>query len=226
MRRNEQVSSELTSSKEKPSKQTMYEIRKANEVSDETFEKRLKEAKEKGVIPTRKILTHGIVATGNNERYTPPYIIEKARKVMGAINTDPASNAVAQKYIKADRWFSKEDDGLSKKWEDNVWLNPPYSTSLLTKFVDKLVSEKDRYTQLIMLVHNATESLWAQKLFKHCMALCFVKGRINFLDEEGKELGGNPMQGSMILAFGHVDKEKFRKEFGEMGRLMEPMCSE
>lgn len=61
----------------------------------------------------------------NNEHYTPPFIIEAARKVLGHIDLDPASCALANRTVKADRYITQVEDGLSKTWTGRVFLNPP-----------------------------------------------------------------------------------------------------
>lgn len=65
--------------------------------------------------------------SGNVEYYTDPKITAAARAVMGSIDLDPASCAFANKSIKASTIFTKDDDGLSKSWFGNVWMNHPFS---------------------------------------------------------------------------------------------------
>lgn len=64
----------------------------------------------------------------SNEWYTPAKYIEAARQVMGSIDLDPASCALANETVKATTYYAKEQDGLSLPWYGNVWLNPPYSS--------------------------------------------------------------------------------------------------
>src|SRR5450432_2540331 len=64
--------------------------------------------------------------TKSNEWYTPAKYIEAARAVMGSIDLDPASCKIANRTVKATRYCSKEENGLSKEWTGNIWLNPPY----------------------------------------------------------------------------------------------------
>ena len=65
--------------------------------------------------------------TGNPENYTPAVYIEAARRVLGEIDLDPASCFLAQETVKANRFFTKEENGLQQKWNGRVFLNPPYA---------------------------------------------------------------------------------------------------
>lgn len=60
-------------------------------------------------VPTKKDVI-ALKHTGDQESYTPQKYIESARRVMGSINLDPASNEVAQKTIKADIFYTNPFD--------------------------------------------------------------------------------------------------------------------
>ena len=60
------------------------------------------------------------------ERYSPPWIVEGARRVMGAIDVDPASCKTANKVVKATKFYSEETNGLRQQWRGRVFLNPPF----------------------------------------------------------------------------------------------------
>lgn len=151
---------------------------------------------------------------GNNEWYTPANIIEAARTVMGSIDIDPASNDIAQKVVKAKIYYTAETNGLNKKWTGNVWLNPPYASELIGKFVDKLIKEQEHYEQAIILVNNATETEWFRKIISIASAVCFPKGRVKFYLPDGKT--GAPLQGQAILYIGASPK-KFTDTFLKVG---------
>jgi hypothetical protein len=55
---------------------------------------------------------------------------------MGGIDLDPCTSSVAQGWIKAKRFYTAEEDGLSKRWKGRVWLNAPYESSLVAQFVE------------------------------------------------------------------------------------------
>ncbi|MDE2100902.1 MAG: GIY-YIG nuclease family protein [Patescibacteria group bacterium] len=61
--------------------------------------------------------------------YTPDLIMESARRALGGIiNLDPASHAVANQVVRAERIFTKGDNGLNHRWSGTVWLNPPFGS--------------------------------------------------------------------------------------------------
>jgi len=155
--------------------------------------------------------------SGNNEWYTPAEYIYAARDVMGSIDLDPASSELANKTVNADTYYTAEDDGLTKEWFGHVWMNPPYSSDLIGKFADKLIShyQNGDIEEAIVLVNNATETNWFQTLLEKCLAVCFLKRRVKFIDTEGNPSGA-PLQGQAILYFGNKPAcfgERF-KEFG------------
>jgi hypothetical protein len=63
----------------------------------------------------------------SNEHYTPRIIVEVARAAMGSIELDPASCALANREnVRAQRFFTKEDNGLALAWNARtVFVNPP-----------------------------------------------------------------------------------------------------
>lgn len=150
--------------------------------------------------------------SGENEWYTPTEYIEAARKVMGSIDLDPASCEVANRIVKAKQYYTIEDDGLSKPWLGNIWLNPPYSSDLIGKFVEKAICEN--YDQAIVLVNNATETNWFQMLITKASAVVFPKGRVRFYMSDGKT--GAPLQGQAVIYLGGKP-ERFLEIFSPFG---------
>jgi phage N-6-adenine-methyltransferase len=154
--------------------------------------------------------------SGNNEWYTPEEYIEAARTVMGVIDLDPASSAQANSVIKAESIYTIEDDGLSQDWCGNIWLNPPYASELIPKFVDKLteqVSAKN-VESAIVLVNNATETKWFRTLVDMATGICFPIGRVKFWQADGKI--GAPLQGQAFIYIG-PNFAAFRIAFDEFG---------
>jgi len=154
--------------------------------------------------------------TGDNEGYTPSEYIEMARRVMGSIDLDPASNEYAQEIVKAEKYYTIDDDGLSMEWKGNIWLNPPYANKLIIQFIDKAISEKE-VTQAIILTNNNTDTQWFKKLFNWSDILCFTTGRINFYKRDGTISA--PTNGQTFFYKGNNYKQ-FTEEFKRIGLIM------
>ena len=148
----------------------------------------------------------------DDEWYTPPEFIESARLVMGSIDLDPASNEHANKTVKAAHIFTEEDNGLEQEWFGNVWLNPPYSSTLVQLFADK-VAERG-FEQAVVLVNNATETKWFRTLVDNADAIVFKTGRIKFLKHDGQH--NTPLQGQAFIYYGD-NPEAFLNEFRQYG---------
>ena len=158
----------------------------------------------------------GTAGTGEFERYTPSDYIEAAREVMGSIDLDPASNKIAQKTVKAQRFFTPENDGLTKQWRGNVWLNPPYHRELQPLFIAKLIEEvkAGRTKQAILLTNNSTDTDWFLQAAQAAQAICFTVGRVAFLTQAGEELA--PTQGQAFFYYGKA-APRFRETFAVIG---------
>jgi hypothetical protein len=162
---------------------------------------------------------HVAYNSGQNEWYTPPEYLAAARQVLGTIDLDPASSDVAQQNVRADRYFTKEDDGLSQPWSGKVWLNPPYATGLIEKFVNKLCDHFDNgdVTEAIALTNNGTETRWFQSLAERASATCLPSRRVKFLDTDGDP--GDPLQGQAVVYLGK-NVTGFTEAFQDFGSVV------
>lgn len=158
--------------------------------------------------------------SGNNEWYTPAEYIEAARLVMDAIDLDPASNPIANDVVKATTYYSANDDGLQYNWYGNVWMNPPYASGLIDRFISKLCCHyQDQHVdQAIVLVNNATETAWFQELANEASAFCFPRRRVRFWSPDKGD--ASPLQGQAVLYLGQ-NVDRFASIFGKFGIVME-----
>lgn len=192
-----------------------YQVTKMMQEEQEEIASRIQSGENaKSVVLEVQKRPHVANNSGNNEWYTPHEYIEAARKAMGSIDTDPASNDIANKVVKAEKYYTIETDGLAHDWHGNVWMNPPYSSDLITKFIEKLKEQRGNYEQAIILVNNATETQWFYEIVKIASAVCFPKSRVKFYMPDGKT--GAPLQGQAVLYVGD-NYEKFISAFGGIG---------
>jgi phage N-6-adenine-methyltransferase len=145
--------------------------------------------------------------TGEVEWHTPAQWVEAARRVLGAIDLDPASSEVAQETVAAKTYFTKEMDGLSMPWQGRVWLNPPYTAGVVDKFVGKLVRHVGAgdVTAAILLVDSRTDTLWFHHAASACQRICFKRGRISFVRPDGAEADAATCGSAFLYFGGHPD---------------------
>lgn len=176
----------------------------------------VKDGEELTVVSTKP---HVAQNSGNNEWYTPADYIEAARNVLGSIDLDPASNPLANEVVKAETYYTAEDSGLDHEWSGRVWMNPPYAGDLVGKFITKLHASylSEHVDQAIVLVNNATETAWFQKLTEVTSAICFPRRRVRFWSPTKDEAA--PLQGQAVLYLGENTTE-FIKTFSSFGLVV------
>lgn len=183
--------------------------------ADEDMEKAREEEEEE-----EPAHNHRAQGTGENEWYTPAEYLVAARAVLGEIDLDPASSVMANETVGATQFFTIEDDGLGREWSGKVYLNPPYSQPAIAQFSEKLASECENgnVREAIALTHNYTDTAWFHRLASTCQAICFTRGRIGFVNPEGKKAA--PTQGQAFFYFG-ADSSRFAEQFKAIGFVVE-----
>ncbi len=159
--------------------------------------------------------------------YTPPMYIDSVISVLGRIDLDPFSSAVANEIIGASYFFSEEISAFEHSWKvkkrggTKVFMNPPYSAGLCARAVNRFI---DQYQEInfegIVLVNNATDTKWFNNLVCKCNAICFTDHRISFWNADHKSVSGNT-RGQAFFYFG-TNVEKFRKRFVSHGFVLVP----
>lgn len=158
---------------------------------------------------------------------TPEEILHCARQAMGGpISLDPASAPHFQVNVKASRFYTAEDDGLSRPWRAaRLWLNPPFGSdgdgsSRVGKWVAKLLEEHEagHVKQAALLVRAATNAMWFQPLWQ--FPLCFCQGRPPYIPGPGVPRDA-PSIPTVLVGLG-VDPAAFTEAFKEFGQVVVP----
>ena len=162
--------------------------------------------------------------SGNNEWYTPARFIDGARRVMGSIDTDPATSEIANRTVGASTWFTEEHDGRAQIWRGNVWMNPPYAQPLIADFCEALAekAESGEIGQACVFVNNATETAWFQRLASVASAVFFLAHVFDFSIRRGC-LGAG--QGRLWFTLG-IGGESLSKSFLAKDRSRASGCRE
>lgn len=124
----------------------------------------------------------------NPDWYTPSPYVEAAREVMGGIDLDPLSDAIANQTVKATRFFGEADNGLLHKWSGRVFVNPPPG-GLVVEAWRKLLDEP--YEQAIWIGYSLEQlqtlqvgRALAPTPFDYPM--CIPMRRIAFVENDAK----------------------------------------
>lgn len=152
------------------------------------------------------------------EWYTPPELIERARRVLGAIDLDPASNDTAQSWIRATTYYTASTP-LQAAWAGRVWLNPPFDDT--PAWVERLEREYTHgaVTAAILLVNSAPGYVWWENLWRN-RPVCMLRERVRFYTATGVQ-GGQAKKGQTVAYFG-MDIRRFIDAFGDLGRVILP----
>ncbi|MEI6047047.1 MAG: DNA N-6-adenine-methyltransferase [Chloroflexota bacterium] len=166
-----------------------------------------------------------LTSSETNEWYTPPAYTDAAREAMGSIELDPASNPVAQLWIKADRCFTAADNGLEQNWAaKTLYCNPPYGLingrSGAGLFSAKLINEYEagNIGQAILLVFATPGYSWFNDLMGYPM--CFCRQRISFIPASSSPVtvSGAAKKGSVFVYFGS-NTGRFKWAFSQFGPI-------
>ena len=168
--------------------------------------------------------------TKSNEWYTPSKYIEAAREVMGSIDLDPASCELANQTVKASRYYTKEDDGLSQEWRGNVWLNPPFSTkaslrgmepgriqgSIIKLWINRVIAEyrQGNVSEAMLLTKTDMKANWFNALWE--FPICFARDHLYF-DRPGLAPEKH-FFGTCFVYLG-FNEQKFIEVFSQFGTI-------
>lgn len=116
-----------------------------------------------------------------DEWFTPAEVVEALREhyQLGRFNLDPCADDSSSC---GEAYYSIEDDGLTKDWYGDVWVNPPYSR--IMPWIEKGISELQRDNgpdRVVYLVPAATETKWFQRVFPNLSAITFLTPRVQFI---------------------------------------------
>ena len=129
---------------------------------------------------------------------TPPEIL----RVLGKFDLDPCSAPEPRPWLTANHHFDgKNYDGLKEPWFGRVWLNPPYDTPTMTKFLKKMAEHKNG----ISFIFARTDTkVWQRWVFPFAHSLLFIEGRVSFHRPDGSLAWGAGAP-SVLISYSEFD---------------------
>lgn len=140
----------------------------------------------------------------SNDWYTPKYIMDA---LDCRFDLDVAAPKEGPRHVYAVRWFSIEDDALTKDWRGFVWMNPPFGKKNAIKpWLDKFFDHGNG----IALTPDRTSCPWWQEANAKACATLFIAGKVKFERPDGTR-GESPSTGTTLFASGGEGMHALRR---------------
>lgn len=137
-------------------------------------------------VPRQSVLFgHPQTEKTADDYYTPKHVFD----ALGLrFELDVAAPPGGVPWVPAERYYTKEDDGLAQPWAGRVWMNPPYSEA--TVWVRRFIEHRHG----VALLGHA-KSAWHPTLWAAADAVAFPFRYFDFV-------GGSIMLPVWFAAFG------------------------
>lgn len=123
----------------------------------------------------------GVMFSSKTDQWaTPQSFFDELNKEFG-FTLDPCADEFNHK---CDKYFTKEDDGLSQDWGvEVVFCNPPYGREI-PQWVKKCFEEvhSGSCPCAVMLIPARTDTKWFHQYIYNQAEIRFIKGRLKFGD--------------------------------------------
>lgn len=152
------------------------------------------------------------------EWYTPADLLEHIYRIM-PIDLDPASPL--RPTVKAQKHYTKTDNGLAQPWEGNIFLNPPYGRGI-NKWIEKAVCEYRtcRAENIILLIHAKTDTKWFSQITQLPHIVCCIRGRLRFYSPDPEKNQVGTFASLLILVSTNSEvRQKFVSECQTLGPI-------
>lgn len=128
---------------------------------------------------------------------TPRYVLDQ----LGPFDLDPCAAGVSPEWVARKYWL-KVDNGLERKWEGRVFMNPPFSNTA------QWLARHAGHGAGISLVPATLESVvWRKYVWPSAKAILVVHGRMRFCNPDGSATTGRPLRGIALIAWTPSDAE-------------------
>lgn len=128
----------------------------------------------------------------SNEWTTPQYLFDELNEEFN-FTLDPCAT---DENAKCSKYFTIEDDGLSKDWSnDVVFMNPPYGREI-KKWIKKAYEESLNGATVVCLIPARTDTTyWHDFIFDKTDDIKFLKGRLKF----GNSKNSAPFPSAIVI---------------------------
>lgn len=131
----------------------------------------------------------------SDDWYTPPDIFS----ALGlTFDLDPCSPGPGH-WVPARKIYTKDDDGLSQRWDGLVFMNPPFGgREGHIPWLQKFLSHGNG----VAIVRAYTSSRWWHDWMPSADAVLFPRGKTKFIRPDGS-IGTSPGHGVVLVGMGY-----------------------
>lgn len=153
----------------------------------------------------RAIGSHHSSAAKSVVWLTPPFVLD-ALGGWQSFDLDPCAAPEPRPWRTARQMNGQADgNGLLIEWHGRVWLNPPYSSAEIGRWLDRL-ADHGRGTSLIF-ARTETEA-FRRAIWERASGLLFLHGRLHFHRPDGGRAAKNAGAPSVLAAYGQEDLDR------------------
>lgn len=124
-----------------------------------------------------ELVTSGMFTSNTDEWYTPQDFFQMLDNEFH-FDLDPCAT---HDNHKCEKYFTKEQDGLSQKWGGHkVFCNPPYGRAIGDWVKKSYEESQNPETLVVMLIPARTDTKWFHDYIYNKAEVRFIKGRLKF----------------------------------------------
>lgn len=138
-------------------------------------------------------MNKGMFSSKTDDWETPKDFFDDLEKKFGKFDLDPCAT---KGNAKARRFFTKEDNGLEKKWDGRVFVNPPYGRTIGLWMKKSWESSRDGADLVVCLVPARTDTAWWHEYAMRGI-IVFIRGRLKF----GKSRNSAPFPSAVVIFY-------------------------
>ena len=148
-----------------------------------------------------KRMTSGMYSSERPDWETPPEIYDPLDAEFHFTLDVCASPQTA----KCDRYFTPDDDGLSRGWSGVCWMNPPYGSEIRSWVSKAYFYADEGCATVVCLVPARTDTAWWHDYCAKADEIRFLRGRVRFL-LDGERLQSAPFPSAVVIFRKHETK--------------------
>lgn len=155
---------------------------------------------------------------------TPADMLDRVRRV-GPIALDPCAHP--RGLVRAAvEWTGKagNKDGLAEPWKADglVYCNPPFGRTIVEWASKCALAQIEDGADVVALLPARTDTIWWHDAVTMCSLICFLKGRLKFLSDDG-ETDPAPFPSAVCLWSAKPGVQaNFRSAFADAGWVVQP----